>query len=136
MATAQGPTGAPIEGEVLTPDELKRREARVREKFWRKLRGVARRIPFTEDLLAAYYCAFDPKTPLRVKATLLGALAYFIMPVDLVPDMLLGLGFTDDAAVLAIAIKMVASNILPTHRDAARGALDDRLLDGSDAREI
>jgi uncharacterized membrane protein YkvA (DUF1232 family) len=91
--------------------------------FWRKLRRVAASIPFTEDLLAAYYCAFDRDTPLPVKATLLGALAYFVLPLDAIPDVLPVIGFTDDAAVLATAIKLVASHIRPAHREAARNAL-------------
>ena len=82
-----------------------------------------RSIPFAEDLLAAYYCAFDRDTPLPVKATLVGALAYFVLPVDAIPDVLPVIGFTDDAAVLAAAINLVASHITPVHRDAARDAL-------------
>jgi uncharacterized membrane protein YkvA (DUF1232 family) len=81
------------------------------------------KLPFAEDLLAAYYCAFDRETPRHVQVALLGALAYFILPFDFVPDMLPILGFTDDAAVLATAIRMVANNITPEHRDAARAAL-------------
>lgn len=95
----------------------------LRDNFWRKLRKIAARIPFAEDLLAAYYCAFDRATPLQVKATLIGALAYFVLPIDAIPDVLPVLGFTDDAAVLATAIKLVASHIAPAHRDAAREAL-------------
>ena len=91
--------------------------------FWRKLRRVAASIPFTEDLLAAYYCAFDRDTPLPVKATLVGALAYFVLPVDAIPDVLPVIGFTDDAAVLAAAINLVANHISPLHRNAARDAL-------------
>lgn len=99
-------------------------EGTLRRNFWRKTRRVAARIPFAEDLLAAYYCAFDRDTPLRVKATLVGAIAYFILPVDAIPDVLPVIGFTDDAAVLATAIKLVASHIAPAHRDAARNALN------------
>ncbi len=98
-------------------------EGALRRSFWRKLRRVAAQIPFTEDLLAAYYCAFDRDTPLPVKATLAGALAYFILPVDAIPDVLPVIGFTDDAAVLATAIQMVANHIRPVHRQAARDAL-------------
>ena len=97
--------------------------ANVRQNFWRKLRQVARRIPFTEDLLAAYYCAFDRETPHHVRAALIGALAYFILPFDLVPDMVAGLGFTDDMAVLTGVLRLVTSHIKPAHRDAARNAL-------------
>ena len=74
-------------------------------------------------MLAAYYCAFDNDTPLTVKATLVAALAYFVLPVDAIPDVLPVIGFTDDAAVLAIAINLVASHIHPAHREAARNAL-------------
>ena len=95
----------------------------VRRRFWRKLKQVAAKLPFTEDLLAAYYCAFDKETPRHVQAALLGALAYFILPFDFIPDMLPVLGFTDDAAVLATAIRLVANHITEDHRSAARAAL-------------
>jgi uncharacterized membrane protein YkvA (DUF1232 family) len=98
-------------------------DSALRRSFWRKLKRVAAQIPFAEELLAAYYCAFDRDTPLPVKATLVGALAYFILPVDAIPDVLPVIGFTDDAAVLATAIKLVADNIRPAHREAARNAL-------------
>jgi uncharacterized membrane protein YkvA (DUF1232 family) len=99
-------------------------EAEVRRGFWRKLRGLAARLPFAEDLIAAHYCAFDRQTPLRVKAILVGALAYFVLPSDIIPDVLPVIGYTDDAAVLAAAIKLVASNITPDHREAARRMLE------------
>lgn len=100
------------------------RQERVRKSFWKKLARVAGRIPFAEDAVAAYFCALDTDTPLRVRATLLGALLYFIMPVDAVPDIIAGLGFTDDASVLAGALALVASHIGPRHREAARRALE------------
>ena len=98
-------------------------DSALRRGFWRKTRRLATRLPFAEELLAAYYCAFDRATSLQVKATLVGAVAYFVLPLDAIPDVLPALGFTDDAAVLATAIKMVASNIRPEHRDAAREKL-------------
>jgi uncharacterized membrane protein YkvA (DUF1232 family) len=100
-----------------------RDEARVRRGFWSKVKRVAARLPFAEDLLAAYYCAFDRATPIQVKAALLGALAYFVLPVDLIPDILPVLGYADDAAVLAAALRLVATHIRPEHREAARQAL-------------
>lgn len=111
MAFAQTATGQDDGDEAL------------RRSFWRKVGRVAARIPFSEDLLAAYYCAFDHNTPLKVKGTLVGALAYFVLPLDAVPDIMPMLGFTDDAVVLATAIKLVANHIQPVHRDAARDAL-------------
>lgn len=104
-------------------DRLARDRESVRRRFWTKLKQVAAKIPFAEDVVAAYYCAFDSRTPRHVQAALLGAIAYFILPFDFIPDMLPVLGFTDDAAVLATAIRMVATHITPEHREAARAAL-------------
>jgi len=100
-----------------------REEARVRREFWPKFRRFAANLPFAEDLLAAYFCAFDRNTPRRVQMVLIGALAYFVLPFDFIPDMLPVIGFTDDAAVLATAIRMVAAHMRPEHREAARRVL-------------
>ena len=104
-------------------DRLAQDRESVRRRFWTKLKRVAAKLPFAEDLLAAYYCAFDKQTPRHVQAALLGAIAYFVLPFDFVSDVLPVLGFTDDAAVLATAIRMVSSYITSEHRDAARAAL-------------
>jgi uncharacterized membrane protein YkvA (DUF1232 family) len=97
----------------------------LRRDFWRKLGPIVARIPFAEDLLAAYYCAFDHETPGYIKAALLGALAYFVLPTDAIPDMLPVIGYTDDAAVLAAALKLVSDHISPAHREAAKNKLTD-----------
>lgn len=104
-------------------DRLARDRESVRQGFWAKLKRVASSLPFAEELVAAYYCAFDLKTPRHVQAALLGALAYFVLPFDFVPDMLPLLGFGDDAAILATALRMVATHIKPEHRAAAHTAL-------------
>jgi uncharacterized membrane protein YkvA (DUF1232 family) len=93
-------------------------------RFWAKLRRVLARIPFAEDGVAAYHCAMDRDTPGYVRVVLFGALAYFVLPTDMVPDMLAGLGFTDDASVIAAAIAAVGRHLEPKHRDAARKSLD------------
>lgn len=102
------------------------REQQIRQDFWRSAKRVANNLPFMEELVAAYYCALDKDTPWRVKGILFGALAYFILPVDMIPDILLGLGFTDDIAVLTAAITSVSANIKPAHRKAARKALAEQ----------
>ena len=112
-------------GEILGPEEG--REAKVRTGFWRSLLKAARVIPFADELVAGYYCALDPATPGRVKAILLAALAYFVLPIDIIPDFLAGIGFGDDAAVLFGALTTVRNHIKPEHREAARRALaEDR----------
>ena len=104
-------------------EQLARDEATVRNGFWSKLQRFAAQLPFAEDLLTAYYCAFDRNTPNSVRAALLGALAYFVLPFDFMPDMLPIIGFTDDAAVLAGALRLIWTHIEPAHREAARHAL-------------
>jgi uncharacterized membrane protein YkvA (DUF1232 family) len=104
-------------------DRLAQDRDGVRRRFKSKFKQVMAKLPFAEDLLAAYYCAFDRQTPRHVQASLLGAIAYFVLPFDFMPDMLPILGFTDDAAVLATAIRMVATDITPEHHNAARAAL-------------
>lgn len=104
---------------------LGRDEATVRSGFWRKLGKLAAKIPFVEDLLTAYYCAFDRSTPTHVRATLLAALAYFVMPFDGLPDVLPILGMADDAAVVGTALKLVWDHIKPEHRAAAREKMAD-----------
>jgi uncharacterized membrane protein YkvA (DUF1232 family) len=111
------------DGRHALPAIVTRNERLVRDGFWRKLRRFAGRIPFAEDLAAAYFCAVDTRTPLRVRAVLLAALAYFILPADLIPDWLVGLGFTDDASVLTIAMGLVAGHVKERHRSRAREAL-------------
>ncbi len=99
-------------------------ETLVRRSFWRKCRRVAAKLPFASELLAAYYCAFDRKTPLHVKSALIATLAYFVLPTDFVPDFLPALGYGDDAASLAATLRLVAAHIQPAHRDAAEAALE------------
>ena len=108
---------------VQLPATIARNERIVGERFWKKLLKVAGKIPFAEDAAAAYFCAVDPNTPSKVKAILLAALAYFVMPFDVIPDFIVGLGFTDDAAVLAMALTLVAGQIKDEHRRRARAAL-------------
>jgi uncharacterized membrane protein YkvA (DUF1232 family) len=112
-------------GMTMNDDErLQRDEATVRRDFWRKLGKFAAQIPFAEEALTAYYCAMDRRTPSHVRLALTGALIYFISPFDIFPDMLPIVGFTDDAAVMAGAIKLVWDQIKPEHRDAAHAALE------------
>jgi uncharacterized membrane protein YkvA (DUF1232 family) len=114
-------------GRMVSLRAFSERERKVRQDFWAKLKRFAARVPFMEDVVAAYYCALDPATPIRVRGMLLAALAYFILPMDFIPDMLGGLGFADDMALLSAVVGMVSSHITPTHRAAAARALDKEL---------
>jgi uncharacterized membrane protein YkvA (DUF1232 family) len=104
-------------------ETLTREQADVKAKFFPKLARVLARVPFADELVAVYFCAFDPATPMKAKGILLGALAYFILPIDAVPDIALGLGFTDDLAVLLAAVNVVRSHVSAAHRERARDTL-------------
>ena len=75
------------------------------ESFQQKLKAFATRLgrEAAERVVALYYCMLDPDTPARAKATIVGAVAYFVLPLDLIPDALLGIGFTDDVAAIGLA---------------------------------
>jgi uncharacterized membrane protein YkvA (DUF1232 family) len=116
-------------GEILDPEpgpeKARRDESSVRSGFWSKIRNHAGKVPFIEDVVAAYFCALDPATPSRTRYILFGALAYFVLPLDWVPDILLGFGFTDDIAVLAAALGAIRSSLNQDHYAAARRALSE-----------
>ncbi len=118
-------------GRELVPGDpagLVRDQVRVERSFWDKVRRTLGRVPFLEEAVAAYFCARDPATPPQVKAVLIGALAYFVIPTDLIPDFIAAFGFVDDAAVFYAALKTVAPHITAGHREQAHATLD-RLAD-------
>ena len=92
--------------------------------FWDKIRRFAGQIPFAEEAVMAWFCARDPATPSHVRAVLVAALAYFVIPMDALPDFLPALGFTDDAALFWAVWQMMKGYITDEHREKAAQALD------------
>jgi uncharacterized membrane protein YkvA (DUF1232 family) len=123
-ASAFDPAAAIPRGRALTPAIIRVNEQRVARGFWPKLRRVARLIPFAREVVALYYCAADPQTPVTAKAMVMAALAYFVLPTDTIPDFIAGIGYTDDAAVIAAVIALVGRHLKPAHKDAAQAFLD------------
>ena len=109
---------------ALVPAVVRMNETRVRQGFWPKVARTAAKIPFARDVVSVWYCARDPGTPVAAKGMMLAALAYFVLPTDAIPDVLAGIGFTDDAAVIAGVIALLRGNLKDRHRDQARAALD------------
>jgi len=96
---------------------------RVTRDLMPKVMSVAKHIPFAEDLVAAYYAAIDPDVPSTARAMMWGPLLYFVQPIDGIPDIVPGVGFLDDAALIALMLKSVQSAIGPVHRARARETL-------------
>ncbi|MTH99275.1 YkvA family protein [Roseibium sp. RKSG952] len=112
--------------EYLGPEETQKRT--IRQKLLMTARKAARQIPFMEDVIAGYYCALDPATPAKVRVTTLAALAYFVLPIDVVPDFIIGVGYGDDATILMGVIAMLRTHMRAEHYEAAKTALKDEKL--------
>ena len=108
--------------EILGPEEAEEKQARIKKRFWPTVRKALNAIPFMDEVVAAYYAMLDPQTPRAARMTLIGALAYFVMPIDLIPDFIVSLGFVDEASVLTAALAAVGGSIRPEHRAAAKRA--------------
>ena len=105
---------------ALVPSVMKLNEQRVRKGFWPKMRQVVAKVPFAKDALSVWYCARDDDTPIAAKGMMLAALAYFVLPIDAIPDFIVGLGYTDDAAVFAALLAVLGRNLKPKHKEAAQ----------------
>lgn len=85
--------------------------------FWRHVRRFMAHVPFIKDVLAMFYATQDPRTPMWVKGMIGAALAYFALPMDAIPEVLfLGMGFTDDAAVILATMRAVSAHVTDDHR--------------------
>lgn len=91
--------------------------------FWDKVRRTAGKVPFVDEAVALWFCARDPATPTRVRAVLWGALAYFVLPFDILPDLLAVLGYADDLAIITAAVRIALPHVTESHRAMARDAL-------------
>lgn len=108
---------------LAAPAREQRNRKRVDDGFWPKMKRFAGRIPFAPEAVATFYAASDPKTPRRAKLLILAALAYFVAPTDAIPDIIAGLGFTDDATVFWAVWAMVKDHVTTDHHARAKQAL-------------
>src|SRR4051795_2001825 len=102
---------SPIDPESYVGSDEPHNEAIVRERFAAKAKRYLRQLPLASETVAMYFCLLDSRTPLWVKATVAAPLAYFILPLDAVPDLLPVVGLSDDASVIAAALTTVAAHI-------------------------
>ncbi|EPQ8265077.1 YkvA family protein [Vibrio alginolyticus] len=119
MTTTMSVKSAPKDAKDQTmqaPDE---------KTFWRKMKGSVKKAG--EEIavmgIKSWLAMTDSNTSVRHKAILGGALAYFVLPTDMVPDLLAGVGFTDDMAALTLAANSVGNAITDEHEERAREKL-------------
>lgn len=113
---------------TLEPDKIEKYGEHYNEPgLWKKIATVARRAgsKVIYPVLLLYYVLQDENTPLKHKAMIIGALGYFILPIDIIPDILPILGFTDDLAALAACVKALVSSITPEIKEKAKRKLSD-----------
>jgi uncharacterized membrane protein YkvA (DUF1232 family) len=96
------------------------------ESFWKKVKKHALRAgrEVIEDALVLYYALQDEETPKWAKTVIIGALAYFILPTDAIPDVIPVAGFTDDLGALAAALTTVGMHLKKDHFAKAQNSLD------------
>lgn len=99
-------------------------EKYVRDGFWKKIRAIAQVFPFAKDAIELYFCAIDPKTPLGAKVIAFSALAYLILPLDLIPDIIPVGGYADDVAAIIAAVGSLQIHITDEHRKKAADCLN------------
>ncbi len=98
------------------------------DSFWKKIIDFAIRAgrEVVEKSLILYYCLQDSDTPLWAKTAIIGALGYFICPLDAIPDFTPVVGFADDLGVLVLAISTVTVHIKEEHKQQAIEQLERR----------
>ena len=111
----------------LTSKDLVKYEGNYSEgAFWNKVKKIASRagVKTVYYALVLYYTLADPATPAKYKAVITGALGYFILPFDLLPDLLPFSGMADDWAALVAAVAYVTSAITPAIKEKARAKVN------------
>jgi len=107
------------------------------ERFWEVARKVGKRggRKLLSSAFTLYYCLRDSETPAWAKSVIIGALGYLVFPMDLIPDVILGAGFTDDLGVILGAMASVIAHITDEHRTKA-AAMTERFLGSNDSGEL
>lgn len=108
------------------------------EKFWDKLKKFAKKAgsSVVYTVLLLYFTLQKPDVPMKAKAVIIGALGYFILPFDLIPDIAMGVGFSDDLGALGVALLQVAMYIDADVKNKAKEKLKDWFGDRVDISDV
>ena len=113
--------------EIKTEDLGKYEKNYSEEGLWQKMGNVAKKagLKTLYMVLLLYYVLKDSSTPKQYKAMIIGALGYFILPLDLIPDFVPVVGYSDDVAALAGALLAVAKCVSPEIENQAKEKLKE-----------
>ncbi|MFY0760414.1 MULTISPECIES: YkvA family protein [Metabacillus] len=129
----------PSKQEQETYEQLKESEKHYSEtKFWSKLKKYGKKAgsSVVYAVLLLYFTLQKPEVPAKTKAIIIGALGYFILPLDLIPDLAVGVGYTDDLGALGLALLQVAMYIDQDIKDQAKQKLVEWFGDQVDTSDV
>ena len=127
------------EAEKLNAEDINQHEKHFsEEKFWTKVQKFSKKAgtSLVYAVLLLYYTLQKPEVPLKVKATIVGALGYFILPLDIIPDLAVGVGYADDLSVILFALVQVALYVDDEIKMQAKSKLKDLFGENVDTTEI
>ncbi|MBU0476198.1 MAG: DUF1232 domain-containing protein [Bacteroidetes bacterium] len=96
-----------------TKEDIDEVTGAIDSQLWTKLEKVGKKISFAKDLLALYHYLIDKNVSWHRKAIVAGALIYFIVPIDTIPDLVPLFGYMDDLGVIAATLKFLGSELIP-----------------------
>lgn len=88
-------------------------EKYINENLWYKVERLGKKISFAKDIFALFRYMKDPYVGWHRKAIVVGALVYFISPIDAIPDLIPFFGYMDDLGVIAAVLKFLGSELIP-----------------------
>ena len=127
------------EAEKLNTEDINQHEEHFsEEKFWTKVQKFSKKAgtSVVYAVLLLYFTLQKPNVPLKVKATIIGALGYFILPLDIIPDLAVGVGYVDDLSVVLFALVQVAFYVDDKVKMQAKNKLKDLFGENVDTTEI
>ncbi|MCR2820030.1 YkvA family protein [Lederbergia panacisoli] len=127
------------EAEKLNAEDINQHEEHFsEEKFWTKIQKISKRAgtSVVYAVLLLYYALQKPEVPLKIKATIVGALGFFILPLDIIPDFAVGVGYVDDLSVVIFALVQVALYVDDNIKTLAKNKLKDLFGESVDTNEI
>jgi uncharacterized membrane protein YkvA (DUF1232 family) len=107
------PTVEELESDFDTPEKFDEGVEYVEERLWMKLEKFGRKLSFANDIIALYKYLIDSTVSWHRKAIIVGALVYFIVPVDSIPDIAPLIGYMDDLGVITAVLKFMGSELIP-----------------------
>ena len=100
-----------LSSDYETHDKYNEGKEYIEENFWSKIERVGSKLSFAKDIKALYNYFIDPSISWYRKSIVVGALVYFIFPIDSIPDLAPLIGYLDDLGVITATIKFLGSEL-------------------------